>query len=590
LPMLKFSLKRPSPRNSPRNPFTMADSILQRIHDMRVTKEDPPMLTPPAQEASTEPLFDIFWNLPSIEVCGIGHLPSELIVRIFSFLDISDLSTCAQVCRFFSSIAMDGSLWRTLDFSLRGYYRRITTNQLQVLAFVAGGFLRLANFRGCLALTSNAVGVYSEYCPNIRNLDMQGCLGVNSISLSNLVMKLQNLHTINVTGLAAVGNLFLELLGSCCGGTLKVLKIGFCKNVSKLGLKSLLSQTVNVEELSVAKIQVLDQDTLEVMGKLRHLQKLDMRASTVTPRALTMFLSTLAETQFVKNGNLYATPTCKLIDLKLSGNVHLTDVVMYALGTYTPLLETLEVEGCKLMTDAGIASLTSGKALPGHVVDIDHIHHRGSGCEKLRNLDLEDLNLLTDEALRFIGSSSCAMTVQRLSLGGMEEISDAGVISLIKQCKHLMTIDLDNCARLTDALVEDLVRMRLRARQASAMAKAARMDASDSRRQDSGYGEFNSVMSSPTIASAPLLNTPLSSSPGSVYQDVWEMPPTTHLVRVELFDCRGVSREACRFLEKRGGLDVGSFYTSRFSSERRDDGTTRRRGIAVTRMTSCSIL
>ncbi|XP_003368243.1 F-box/LRR-repeat protein 2 [Trichinella spiralis] len=42
-------------------------------------------------------------------------LPEELILRIFSYLDIVSLCRCAQVCRTWNILALDGSNWQNVD-------------------------------------------------------------------------------------------------------------------------------------------------------------------------------------------------------------------------------------------------------------------------------------------------------------------------------------------------------------------------------------------------------------------------------------------------------------------------------------------
>ena len=40
--------------------------------------------------------------------------PSEITLKIFSYLGPKDLCRCAQVCRLWSQVARDGELWREL--------------------------------------------------------------------------------------------------------------------------------------------------------------------------------------------------------------------------------------------------------------------------------------------------------------------------------------------------------------------------------------------------------------------------------------------------------------------------------------------
>lgn len=42
-------------------------------------------------------------------------LPKELLLRIFSFLDIISLCRCAQVSKSWNLLALDGSNWQKID-------------------------------------------------------------------------------------------------------------------------------------------------------------------------------------------------------------------------------------------------------------------------------------------------------------------------------------------------------------------------------------------------------------------------------------------------------------------------------------------
>ncbi|CAF0843962.1 unnamed protein product [Adineta steineri] len=50
-------------------------------------------------------------------------LPKELILRIFSFLDYQSLCRCAQVSKYWSTLALDGSNWQSID--LKSFQRDI---------------------------------------------------------------------------------------------------------------------------------------------------------------------------------------------------------------------------------------------------------------------------------------------------------------------------------------------------------------------------------------------------------------------------------------------------------------------------------
>ncbi|KAF9419925.1 hypothetical protein BGZ94_009275, partial [Podila epigama] len=72
-------------------------------------------------------------------------LPREIRVHVFRFLTTFQLIRVSRVSRAWRSIALDGSLWKTID--TKRYYKSIQDEQLLTLGISASGFLRYVNFR-----------------------------------------------------------------------------------------------------------------------------------------------------------------------------------------------------------------------------------------------------------------------------------------------------------------------------------------------------------------------------------------------------------------------------------------------------------
>lgn len=76
------------------------------------------------------------------------------------------------------------------------------------------------------------------------------------------------------------------------------------------------------------------------------------------------------------------------------------------------MLERMDLEECVLITDATLASLAMN-------------------CPRLQALSLSHCELITDEGIRHLGTSTCAL-------------------------EHLSVLELDNCPLITDASLEHL--------------------------------------------------------------------------------------------------------------------------------------
>ncbi|KAI9024722.1 hypothetical protein DFJ74DRAFT_767275 [Hyaloraphidium curvatum] len=487
-------------------------------------------------------------------------LPEELRIRIFSHLRLADLMRAAQACKAFAKIALDGTLWSKIDCTARNHYKRINTAQLTGLIASAGGFLRIGNFwfvspcvasafrsaliiiadpafrypspppiSGCLHLSSAAVHSLADNCPNLQFLDLRGCLTISSSSLCHLLSNCVQLASIDVRGLPSPTNHVLETMGIKCGKTLRRVCIGHCRNITGHGVKYLVQHAPSIVQLHIPGIAQVDDHLLAHIGRrLPRLRLLDVRGCAgITSHGVRALLDASA-VACAAQGDREAS---RLTHLTLSGLPLLTDAALQAVGALCPELEQLEAAGCRLLTDVGVAALAAG-------------------CHALRNLDLEDCVGVGDAGVRSLAAGRCRATLERLCLSFCEEVTDGSLVALVRHCPRLRALDLDNCGRISDALLDEIARLRARARRA----------------------EQQGV---PDLAL-----------------------PAAELETLEVYDCRGVSREACKMLERKGGMGVKSFYSSGILGGEDEEeagsaagnggpGGQRRRGI---RRTSCNIL
>uniref|UniRef100_A0A8C9TJY4 F-box and leucine rich repeat protein 20 n=1 Tax=Scleropages formosus TaxID=113540 RepID=A0A8C9TJY4_SCLFO len=100
-------------------------------------------------------------------------LPKELLLRIFSFLDVVTLCRCAQVSRAWNILALDGSNWQQID--LFDFQRDIEGRVVENISKRSGGFLRKLSLRGCLGVGDSALRTFAQNCRNIEVLSLNGC-------------------------------------------------------------------------------------------------------------------------------------------------------------------------------------------------------------------------------------------------------------------------------------------------------------------------------------------------------------------------------------------------------------------------------
>ena len=74
-------------------------------------------------------------------------LPRELLLRVFSYLDVVSLCRSAQVSKPWNILALDGSNWQNVD--LFEFQVDIEGVVVENLAKRCGGFLRSLSLNGC---------------------------------------------------------------------------------------------------------------------------------------------------------------------------------------------------------------------------------------------------------------------------------------------------------------------------------------------------------------------------------------------------------------------------------------------------------
>ncbi|KAL0288601.1 UNVERIFIED_CONTAM: F-box protein [Sesamum angustifolium] len=123
-------------------------------------------------------------------------------------------------------------------------------------------------------------------------------------------------------------------------------------------------------------------------------------------------------------------------------------------------LERLGLQGCWLITDVGLAFLA-----------------QGSLCDSLKILNLAECDQITDSGLIYLKKMGCLeelnlaecgpnvtdigcemavaaiWTLKRLNLSWLVNVSDATLVALAQNCKHLEVLDLTGCELVTGSCI-----------------------------------------------------------------------------------------------------------------------------------------
>lgn len=349
-------------------------------------------------------------------------LPKELILRIFSFLDVVTLCRCAQVSKLWNVLALDGSNWQRVDLMI--FQRDIEETVVLNLSRRCVGFLKSLSLKGCKSVGDGALRIFAQQCKNIEELCLEGCKKISdstAISLSNYSGRLRRL---DVSSCLQITDNSLSALSKGCT-KLEYVNISWCTQISSHGLKLLAQGCQNL------LIFIAEGCTLITDEGIYHLAKSCTRLRSVK----------LKTCENIKDGSVKSiSENCKDISLLcVSGCIQLTDLSLQYLGNNSHELRTLEAAQCSQFTDAGFQALCRG-------------------CNKLQRLDLEECVQITDSTLNHL--SLWCSGLQKLSLSHCELITDEGIRHFCgSPCAidHIEELELDNCPLITDNALDYLI-------------------------------------------------------------------------------------------------------------------------------------
>ena len=210
---------------------------------------------------------------------------------------------------------------------------------------------------------------------------------------------------------------------------LEVLDIGWCNQLTGVGLLDIVSFCSRLKRLRVCEMGVFNSskapDIMLALHALPDLQSLCLSGCRdITDDILRFYLRGDTPDQLTED-DLRVLPVRQL---DLSRIPHLTDATLRNLAGVTKNLQRLELAGSgngRSFTNAGYVAL------------LPYTPH-------LTHLDLEDNHLITDVVLQIISNLPVAKTLVHLQLSYCIELTDFGIVKILENCTHLRNLEVDN--------------------------------------------------------------------------------------------------------------------------------------------------
>ncbi|XP_039303928.1 F-box/LRR-repeat protein 2-like [Solenopsis invicta] len=235
--------------------------------------------------------------------CSFPQLPDEIIIKIFSCLDLKSLSRISRVNKRLNNLSQDPKFYKSLNirnihytywrFSFDDIFlyfasrcKYLTQVDLSFCTFSVSAFnkflatcgklltdLRLNN---CPLINDSAVHQISTICRNLKGLDLNGCNCVNDQGLSYLINleSLERLHLENVKALNAV-TVCKILQSNRQMRDLNLARMCSILNLNEIAIR-LKTLCPNLERINLAKTN-LPSKAIDALADCKNLQEVNFR-------------------------------------------------------------------------------------------------------------------------------------------------------------------------------------------------------------------------------------------------------------------------------------------------------------------------
>jgi len=163
-------------------------------------------------------------------------LPKELLLRVFSFLDIVSLCRCAQVSKYWNILALDGSNWQYID--LFSFQTDVEGVVVENIARRCGGFLKQLSLKGCQSVGDQALRTFAQHCSNIEDLNLNLCKRITDSTCLALSRHCTKIQKLNLSSCPAITDQALKALADGCP-QLVYIDLSWCDLISQNGIEVL---------------------------------------------------------------------------------------------------------------------------------------------------------------------------------------------------------------------------------------------------------------------------------------------------------------------------------------------------------------
>lgn len=243
------------------------------------------------------------------------HLPEELFLRIFHLLPLQDLLRTTAVCKKWHRLALDDSLWHSVDLEglthvdqalqqiLKTGVRRVRCprSYIEEQRFVCAGQLQLLDMDlsssivptaalesiicSCrllenlslegLQLSDTVVSALAKN-PKLQQLNLSGCSGFSPPALANMLVSCSSLVQLNISWCTFTNDHVRSVVNNLSPSVTHLNLSGYRENLTLDDVKVLVTRCPNIRILDLSDSTLLMADCFPVLKQLKHLLHLSL--------------------------------------------------------------------------------------------------------------------------------------------------------------------------------------------------------------------------------------------------------------------------------------------------------------------------
>nr|XP_061812341.1 F-box and leucine-rich protein 22-like [Nerophis lumbriciformis] len=219
-------------------------------------------------------------------------LNRECLLHLFSFLDKDSRRSLSLTCIALRDVFLDPRLWRLLSFSSLSQLRRdnfVLGPSLRHLSicWYSSRVLQVCNIEDWMkssfqkdicskhdTLVSTFLARVCRTCPNLLSLKLSGCGHITDQDVILLLEKCRKLHHLHLENCARITDRLLDR-AVAHGTSLEEVKVDFCRNITKEGLRFVREKKPELKLSAVRSADMIPDSKPEEKVPLRRtLQKL----------------------------------------------------------------------------------------------------------------------------------------------------------------------------------------------------------------------------------------------------------------------------------------------------------------------------